>query len=172
MRCTATVLAALMTLCVTPALAQSFKAGAIEVDQPWVRATPKGADSTAGYFRIVNSGPTADRLMGGSTALASSVQIHEMSMTDGVMKMRPLPNGLEIKPGETIELKPSSYHAMFVGLKQPLKQGDHIKGTLTFEKAGALEVEYSVESIGAQQPKSSGMEHMPMSPGMDHMQMH
>lgn len=84
------------------------------------------------------------------------------------MKMRPLPNGLEIKPGETVEFKPDSYHAMFVGLKQPLKQGDHVKGTLTFEKAGALEVEFTVESIGAKQP-SSGMGHMQMSPGM---QMH
>jgi periplasmic copper chaperone A len=163
------VVAALMMLCANPMFAQSFKAGTIEVDHPWMRAAPKGADSTAGYFRITNSGPAADRLTGVSTTLASSVQIHEMTMTDGVMKMRPLPNGLEIKPGETVELKPSSFHAMFVGLKQPLKQGDHIKATLTFEKAGALEVEYTVESIGAQQPKSPGMGNMKMSPGM---QMH
>jgi copper(I)-binding protein len=83
--------------------------------------------------------------------------------------MRHLPNGLEIKAGETVELKPSSYHAMFVGIKQPVKQGDHVKGTLTFEKAGALEVEYSVESIGAQQPTSAGKDQMQKSPGM---QMH
>ncbi len=51
--------------------------------------------------------------------MASNVKIHEMTMTDGVMKMRPLSNGLEIKPGETIELKPNSFHAMFVGLKEP-----------------------------------------------------
>jgi hypothetical protein len=153
-------------LCATQAFAQSFKTGTIEVDQPWVRATPKGADSTAGYFRIVNSGTTADRLTGGSSSLASSVQFHEMTMTNGVMKMRPLPNGLEIKPGETIELKPNSFHAMFVGLKQPVKQGDHIKGTLTFEKAGDLEVEFAVESIGARQPASTGTGHTQMSPGM------
>jgi len=58
---------------------------------------------------------------------------------------------------------------MFVGLKHPVKQGDHVKGTLTFEKAGALEVEYTVESIGAKQPTNAGKEHMQMSPGM---QMH
>ena len=98
--------------------------------------------------------------------MATSVQFHEMSMTGGVMKMRALANGLEIKPGETIELKPNSLHAMFVGLKQPLKQGDHVKGTLMFEKAGPLEVEYSVEGIGAQQPAGSGMGNMQMSPGM------
>ena len=169
MKCISLVFAILMMLGATQAFAQSFKTGSIEVDHPWMRATPKGADSTAGYFRIMNSGTTADRLTGGSSSLASSVQFHEMTMTNGVMKMRPLPKGLEIKPGETIELKPNSFHAMFVGLKQPVKQGDHVKGTLTFEKAGDLEVEFAVESIGAQQPTSTGMGHKQMSPGM---QMH
>lgn len=169
MKSTPFVIAALMTLCATQVFAQSFKVGTIEVDRPWMRATPKGAESTVGYFRITNSGTTADRLTGGSTPAASQFQIHEMTMTGGVMKMRHLPNGLEIKAGETVELKPSSYHAMFVGMKQPVKQGDHVKGTLTFEKAGALEVEYSVESIGAQQPTSAGKDQMQKSPGM---QMH
>jgi len=169
MKCISFVFAALVVLSPIQAFAQNFKVGTIEVDRPWMRAAPKGADSTSGYFRITNSGATADRLTGVSTALASGVQIHEMSMTGGVMRMRPLPNGLEIKPGETVELKPSSFHAMFVGLKQPLKQGDHVKGTLTFEKAGALEVEFSVEGIGAQQPANTGTGRMQMSPGM---QMH
>jgi periplasmic copper chaperone A len=73
--------------------------------------------------------------------------------------MRPLAAGLEIKPGATVELNPGSFHAILVGLKQPLKQGTHIKGTLVFEKAGPLEVEYSFESIGAQQPTRPGMNH-------------
>src|SRR5580704_3188500 len=127
-KCTSFVLAALMSLCATQVFAQSFKVGTIEVDQPWMRATPKGAESTAGYFRITNSGTMADKLIGGSSALASGVQFHEMTMTNGVMKMRPLPDGLEIKPGESVELKPSSFHAMLVGLKKPVKQGDHVKG--------------------------------------------
>ena len=169
MRYKSFIFAILMTLGVTQAFAQSFKTDTIEVDHPWIRATPKGADSTTGYFRITNSGTTADRLTGGSTDLASSFQLHEMTMTKGVMKMRPLPEGLEIKPGETVELKPSSFHAMLVGLKQPAKQGDHVKGTLTFEKAGALDVEFAVESIGAQKPTSTGTGQMQMSPGM-HMQ--
>ncbi len=71
-----------------------------------------------------------------------------MSMDGGVMKMRLLPKGLEIKPGQTVELKPGSYHLMFSGLKQPFEQGKRVKGTLTFEKAGTVEVEYAVEAIG------------------------
>jgi periplasmic copper chaperone A len=165
MKCISFGFGILMTLCAAQAFAQSFKVGTIEIDHPWMRATPKGADSAAGYFKITNSGTTADRLTGVSSTLAR-VEIHEMTMTNGVMRMRPLPNGLEIKPGQTVELKPSSSHAMFVGLKQPLKQGDHVKGTLTFEQAGSLEVEFTVEGIGAQQPRSPAMPHMQMSPGM------
>jgi hypothetical protein len=153
--------AALLALWVIQATAQSFKIGTIEVSQPWMRATPKGADTTAGYFRITNSGTEADRLTGGSTPVASRIEIHEMTMANGVMKMRPLSAGLEIKPGETVELKPSAFHAMFFGLKQPLKQGDHVKATLVFEKAGPLEVDCTVEGIGAQGP----------SPGMGNMKM-
>ncbi len=70
-------------------------------------------------------------------------------MTDGVMKMRALPNGLEIKPGETVELKSGGYHLMFMDIKVPFKQGDTIKATLQFEKAGSLEVKFSVRALGA-----------------------
>ena len=57
-------------------------------------------------------------------------------MEDGIAKMRPVKGGLEIKPGETVELKPGSFHVMFVGLKKPLSAGDQFKATLVFEKAG------------------------------------
>jgi len=63
-----------------------------------------------------------------------------MSMDQGVMKMRLVAGGLEIKPGETVELKPDSYHLMFIGLKQPLKKGEHVDGTLQFEKSGTVQV--------------------------------
>jgi hypothetical protein len=72
-----------------------------------------------------------------------------MSMSDGVMKMRPLPNGLEIKPGETVELKSGGYHLMLMDLKQSLKPGDTFTATLQFEKAGPLEVNFSVNALGA-----------------------
>ena len=72
-----------------------------------------------------------------------------MSISDGIMKMRPLPNGLEIKPGETAELKSGGYHLMFMDLKQPLKQGDTFKATLQFEKAGSLDVNFNVNALGA-----------------------
>lgn len=70
-------------------------------------------------------------------------------MDNDVAKMRPIKGGLEIKPGETVELKPGSFHIMFVGLKKPLSAGDHLKGTLVFEHAGTLNVEYEVRAMGA-----------------------
>jgi hypothetical protein len=66
--------------------------------------------------------------------------------------MREVKDGLEIKPGETVELKPGGYHVMFVGLKQPLKQGEDLAVTLKFAKAGTVEVKYPVEAVGAGGP--------------------
>ena len=73
-----------------------------------------------------------------------------MRMENGVAKMRQVTGGLEIKPGETVELKPGSLHAMFVGLKKPLSAGDHFKATLVFEKAGPVSVDYDVLAMGAE----------------------
>jgi hypothetical protein len=105
--------------------------------------------------KIKNTGKAADRLIGGSAAVAGKFEVHEMSMVDNVMKMRELPNGLEVKPGKSVELKPGSYHVMLMELKQPLKEGDKVKGTLVFEKAGTVNVEYTVRGMGS---KGGGME--------------
>ena len=75
------------------------------------------------------------------------------------MIMRPVEGGLEIKPGESVELKPGSFHVMFMGLKQPLEKGQQVKGTLEFEKAGKVDVEYTVEAIGATPAAKGGHQH-------------
>jgi periplasmic copper chaperone A len=128
--------------------AHEFKLGPIEIDHPWSRATPKGATVASGYFKIKNTGAASDRLVGGSSEAGSRFEIHEMTMDGGVMRMRPVGKGLEIKPGQTVELKPGSFHVMILGLKKPLQQGNRFKGTLVFEKAGSVDVEYVVEAMG------------------------
>src|SRR5205085_1068352 len=115
---------------------------------PWSRATPKGATVGSGYLKIVNTGVEADRIVGGSSDVAASFQIHEMTMEKGVARMRPVKDGVEIKPGQTVELKPNGSHIMLVGLKKPFTKGDHFKATLAFEKAGMVEVEYDVLAMG------------------------
>jgi copper(I)-binding protein len=90
-----------------------------------------------------------------------------MSMDNGVMKMRPVKDGVEIKPGATVELKSGGYHLMMMDLKQPLKAGDHVKGTLTFEKAGPVDVEFAVEGVGGAPAAKSDSK--PGMMKMDHM---
>jgi periplasmic copper chaperone A len=153
------LLAAVLSLTASFASAHEYKAGALEIKHPWARATPKGATVAGGYLKITNTGKDADRLVGGSVTAAGKFEVHEMSMDGGVMKMRPLANGLEIKPGATVELKPGSYHLMFVGVTQPFEQGKRVKGTLQFEKAGTVEVEYAVEAIGGTPAGHDAMEH-------------
>jgi periplasmic copper chaperone A len=137
-----------LALGAAPAWSYDYKVGSLEIDRPWSRATPKGAKVAGGYLKITNAGSTPDRLIGGTFASSRGVEIHEMSVDKGVMKMRELKGGLEIKPGATVELKPASLHLMFTDLSRPLAKGDRVKGTLAFEKAGTVDVEYAVEAIG------------------------
>jgi periplasmic copper chaperone A len=134
------------------ASARDYKVGALEIDSPWSRAIPKGSKVAAAYLKIKNTGAELDRLVSGSTPVAGRFEIHESGMDQGVMKMRPVRGGLEIKPGETVELKPGALHIMMMDLKQPFLKGDRFKATLTFEKAGAVDVEFAVEALGASAP--------------------
>jgi copper(I)-binding protein len=142
------------------AYAYDYKAGALEIDHPWSRAVPKGATVAAGYLTIKNTGTEPDRLVSGSTPVAGKFEIHEMRMDKGVMRMRPVPAGIVIKPGETVELKPESMHIMMMGLKQPIEKGKPFKGSLVFEKAGAVEVDFAVEGIGASPTTAHDMHNM------------
>jgi copper(I)-binding protein len=143
------IVAASIAVLSSAASAEDYKVGALEISNPWSRAVPKGATVAGGYVTIKNTGTEPDRLLGGSTPVAGKFEIHEMSMDKGVMKMRPVTGGLEIKPGETVELKPQSFHIMMMGLKQPIEKGKPFKGSLTFEKAGSVDVDFAVEAVGA-----------------------
>ncbi len=142
---------AVLAFLALPAQAADVMAGKLKISAAWARATPKGAPVGGGYLTITNTGSQPDRLTGGSVGFAKSVELHEMKMDKGVMKMRMLAGGLEIKPGETVTLKPGGYHIMFVGMKEPLKKGEHVKVTLQFAKAGKVDVDFTVEGIAAMQ---------------------
>ncbi len=130
-------------------LAQEPKAGAIEITQPWSRATPEGAKVAAGYVTLKNNGAEADRLVSATGEIAGKTEIHEMAVDGkGVMTMRQVAEGIEIPPHGTLELKPGGFHIMFLDLKRGVKQGERFKGTLTFEKAGSIDVEFDVRAIG------------------------
>ncbi len=145
-------LAALVLACATTAVAAEFDIGNVQVINPWTRATPKGSQVAGAYMMIRNKGSEPERLVGGSSDVAGRVEVHKKQIEGGVAKMRPVEGGLEIKPGESLELKPGSFHVMFVDLKRPLEQGEKVKGTLEFQKSGKVEVEFAVAPLGASAP--------------------
>jgi copper(I)-binding protein len=151
-------------LCSTPVRAEEVRAGDLVITQAWSRATPNGAKIGGGFLTIENKGSAADRLIGGSGDIAGKVEVHEMAVDNGVMKMRPLEKGLAIEPGKTVKLAPGGYHLMMFDLKGPLKQGDKVPVTLEFEKAGKVTISLDVQGLGAQAP--GGTEH-----SGDHMKM-
>src|SRR5579863_6093322 len=109
------VVAFLMPLVARPLGAEEAKIGNLVITQAWSRATPGGAKVGGGYLTITNQGPTPDRLIGGSSEVAAKVQVHEMSMNNGVMTMRPVEQGLVIEPGKTVKLSPGGFHLMQIG---------------------------------------------------------
>jgi copper(I)-binding protein len=139
--------------------AETYKAGPLVIAKPWSRATPGGAKVAGGYVTITNTGTAPDRLTAVTLSGAGPGEVHESTNSGGVVRMRPVEGGLEIKPGATVELKPGGYHVMFLGLKQPLKNGERLSGTLTFEKAGTVPVEFAVRSLGAQNAGASEHRH-------------
>jgi copper(I)-binding protein len=132
----------------TAAAAQEFKIGGITVVAPWARATPGGTKVGGAYLELKAAAGAGDRLVSASSPAAGSVEIHEHASEGGVMKMRRI-DGLAVPAGASVMLKPGGYHLMLMDLKQPLKQGDKLQLTLTFEKAGTLSVEGPVAPIGA-----------------------
>ena len=144
---------------------EASAAGPIDVEAAWMRQPPPGADVAGAYLTIRNDGDEADRLLGGSVAFADRFEVHEMAMDQGMMQMREVEGGLEIPAGETVELTPGSYHIMMIGLSGAPKAGDTVPATLTFERAGDVEIELSVASMGAS--KAPEHDHGAMHPKAD-----
>lgn len=148
------------------AFATEFKRGAIDIVDPWSRATPGGSSVAVGYAVIKNEGAEPDRLISASAEIAGGAMLHEMTTVNGVATMRMLGDGVVIPAHGEIALKPGSYHLMLQGLKQPLKAGESFKGVFTFEKAGAADVIFQVEPMGAKAPADDHMDHMGHMKGM------
>ncbi len=125
--------------------------GKLQIEHPWARATPPGASVGGGYVTVSNAGGAADKLIGASSPAADHVELHVMSMDNGVMRMRQVPSFKVPAHGE-LTLKPGGNHLMFLGLKHPFEQGAKIPVKLKFEKAGTVEVELDVASMGASMP--------------------
>lgn len=146
------ILASTLTLASVMAIASGeaheVKLGDLVIHHPWSRQSPMAADVAAGFMTITNTGKVDDRLVKATSEISTTTQIHDMKMVGDVMKMAELPDGLVIPAGATVKLKPKSLHLMFMGLKSAVMEGEEFSGTLTFEKAGTVTVEYEVAAPG------------------------
>jgi hypothetical protein len=138
-----------------PLAAHGFTVGDLKIGPPWSRETAPGQSAGGGFLTITNNGKQADRLVSATSPAASQVQIHTVSMTGGVMRMRELPGGLEIPAGATVALKPGGFHIMLVGLKAPLKQGTMVPAELRFQRAGKVKISFKVEAIAYAGPEGA-----------------
>lgn len=133
--------------------AEPIKVGTLELTGLWTRATPPSAPAGGGYLTITNTGDEADRLVAVTTSIAGMSEIHEMRVSDGVMTMRELEDGLEIPAGGTVELAPGGFHLMFMALKEGIAMEKDLQVTLTFENGGSVDVVLDVYPIGSPGPK-------------------
>ena len=128
------------------ALAHEYQLRTLRIDHPFARATPPGARAGGVFLSVENTGDRTDRLLTVSTPVAGTAELHQMVMDAGVMRMRAV-EGLDVKPGDRLVLKPGAYHVMLTDLKRPLHAGETVPMTLGFEKAGTIKVDVEVESM-------------------------
>jgi copper(I)-binding protein len=147
----AALAAALLTV---PAFAHdTFRLGSLEISGGFARATLPNAPVGGGFLTITNTGSEDDTLVSATSPAAGEVQLHEMKMDGDVMKMAELPGGIAVPAGATVTLAPGGLHLMFMGLTGPLVENEAVPVTLTFAKAGAVEIVLLVASPGAREPE-------------------
>jgi copper(I)-binding protein len=100
----------------------------VEISNAWARSTAPGQEVGAAYMSLKST--RAAKLLEVKSPVAESVEIHEMSMNNGVMKMRML-DVLDLPVGKTVKLEPGGFHLMLIDLKKPLKAGENIEISLT-----------------------------------------
>lgn len=145
------MIASLAFFAATPTLAcEVVKAGDIEVEHAWSRATIGADRPGVVYLSIRNSGSADDALVGMATPVAGMPMIHETVVTDGVASM-PHAMAVPVPAGQTVELAPGGYHGMLMGLTQTLEKGDSFPLTLTFQTAGEITVTVDVLGMGARE---------------------
>lgn len=144
----------LKTLCLTSTLlfTTMVNAETFSVEEPYARATPPHTQNSAAFMHISNNSDKSYKLVAASSDIAERVELHSHSMSEGMMKMRQV-DEIAIDASATIELKPGSFHVMFLGLKSPLVEGQSVKLTLYFNNGDKLDVDAPVKKINTQKMK-------------------
>ena len=121
-------------------MAEPVLAGDLTVEGYWVKAMLPGQPVAGGFLKLTNKGTTDDKLISASSPKSARMELHEMAMKGDVMEMREIAGGIAIPAGGTVELAPGGLHVMFFDVAEAFKDGDMVPVTLTFEKAGTVEL--------------------------------
>ena len=140
------VVAVALPLVAGLAAAHEFTLKDLRVGHPYARATPPGARAGGAFFTVENRGAQDDRLIAVASPAAAAAELHTMAMDGTVMRMRAV-RAVDIPAGAKVALQPGGFHVMLLDLKQPLAAGERIALTLTFERAGTIDVIVNVESM-------------------------
>lgn len=141
----ASILALISLALSAPALADN-----VRIDAPWVRATAPGQKVAGGFMSL-----TADAdmtLVGGASPISKHFELHYMKMENGVMEMREMKE-IPLPKGKTVSLEPGGLHVMFIGLKQPITEGQKVPLSLIVKTANGKRKTIAVE---AEARRSSG----------------
>ena len=126
--------------------------GPLRIEGPWARATPPTGQVGGAFVTLVNTGAAPDRLVSAASPVAGRIELHTHIKDGDVMRMREVEGGIPLPPGDTVKLQPGGFHIMLLGLKQGLAAGSSFPLTLTFEKAGSVQVDVPVEAMGSMGP--------------------
>ncbi|QLG87490.1 copper chaperone PCu(A)C [Chitinibacter bivalviorum] len=138
-----------LMLAMGTAAAHDYQVGELKIAHPWTRATPPAAKMGGVFLSVNNLSKEGDTLLKAESEVAEQAELHQMSMVDGVMKMRQVPS-INVPASGEVKLAPGGLHIMLINLKQALKEGEKIPLKLTFAKAGTVEVKVRVEAMGSQ----------------------
>jgi copper(I)-binding protein len=139
-------------------LAGSVYAQSVKVNEAWIRGTVQGQNATGAFMELTSKSNA--RLVNASSPAAKTVEVHNMKVEGGVMKMYPV-DGVDLPAGKTVKLAPGGYHVMLMGLNAPLQAGRSIPVKLTFEladkKRETIDLNIEVRDIkGSSQPEQKG----------------
>ncbi|AZL60257.1 copper chaperone PCu(A)C [Tabrizicola piscis] len=154
------ILTLLAALCLAaPVFAHGFTAGDLEIKHPHIPQPAASAKAAGGFMTIVNSGTEPDRLLGIESGIAAKSEVHESKVdASGVGTMTHI-DAIEIPAGGTVTLEHGGLHVMFMGLTGTLTEGELYKATLIFERAGRVDVEFSIDAPTGQGGDHDTMDH-------------
>jgi copper(I)-binding protein len=138
----------MLAVAAAPVAAKDYAQGPMRIEHPSARPTPPGARTGGIYFTLHNAGTQADRLVRVASPAADTAELHSMTMDGNVMRMRAVP-AIDVPAGARVALGSGGYHVMLIGLHEPLALGGSVPLTLTFERAGSIDVKADVEAVGA-----------------------